>query len=200
MKKRAIPALGAVLAVLVLALIGGCEFFPGNTVTVYSSAVNDGEVGDNGSVANGTSSARVGDDWSNTAYRAFVDFTFWIPPGADALDATLRVYDNGVTGDPYFWMDRVYVDRVFYGMLDQSDYSLPFSDDIGILSSDGPAGWRSIDVTAQVQDEVTGDTGRIQFRIYRLILAHSDGVDENDRLAMGEDTEYAPELTIRHQE
>jgi hypothetical protein len=82
------------------------------------------------------------------------------------LQATLRLYHDDDAGNPYA-QSHVVVDHMDFGAtLDLDDLVLdPLAENIGTLSTNATEEYKSLDVTAAVQDDATNGRPRSQYRI-----------------------------------
>jgi hypothetical protein len=84
------------------------------------------------------------------------------------LDARLEMYQRGDdTGSPFEELGSVLVEHVSYGeSLDLDDYdATPLQPTVGVLSSDRGAGYRSVDVTKAILDDLVNGRSTAQFRL-----------------------------------
>ena len=133
--------------------------------------------------------------------RAFVSFDLAsVPLGVTIVSATLTLGQFNTEGDPYGDGHGVVIaDHVDYGpALDVGDYdAAPLSTDVGTLSPDAAQEEKSLDVTAEVIDDL-GLRARSQFRL-RFSNADSDADGTADRTGFWSgDAPTPPTLTIRY--
>jgi len=115
---------------------------------------------------------RTGDDESflaGSSARQFFSFDLSnIPTNVSVNSATLRLYQTAPTvGAPFSVLGSVHADHVDYGVaLDGSagdfDNLLGL---IGTLSTNDTAGYRTLNVTAQVMSDLAGGLGHSQYRL-----------------------------------
>lgn len=101
--------------------------------------------------------------------RGFVAFDIGkIPSRAKITQATLRIYQVRITGDPYGKMGNLKVDHLNYGdVLDKSDYTIPaILNGFAVLSKDTKSEWKEIDVTPQILDDISNSRLWSQYRIH----------------------------------
>jgi hypothetical protein len=108
-------------------------------------------------------------------YRGYCGFD--LPPelaGASILQATLRMYQVSVDGSPYPESALV-VDHIDFGpALDVNAWQTsPITENIGTLSTDETIEYKSLDVAAALQDDVSGGRTRSQFK-FRLVPQPND--------------------------
>lgn len=144
-------------------------------LVIGSTPSLDGFIAYDGSAYTATSrggSPRTGDDESFLAgnrARQFFSFDLSnIPPSVTIVRATLRLYQAQQTGTPYNNLGDVVVDHVDYGaILDGSpgDYDGGLVALLGIFSTRGAVGYRTLDVTARVADDFSSVRGHSQYRL-----------------------------------
>lgn len=162
--------------------------FAQTTVTLISDPVLDGFVASSGSVLNNIQDIQVGDNQVNNVARGFVSFDITgIPPGSNILSATLRVYQNGVNGTPYTDLGNVIVDHLDYGpTLDSSDFSLaPLLGNIGTLSNNTTIEYKTLVVTARVQNDINNSRTRSQYRMLFTTQTDNDNVEDSSFFIAG---------------
>jgi DNA-binding beta-propeller fold protein YncE len=149
-------------------------------VVVGSTADLDGEVDSDGVATSVGGAPRTGDVDSfpaDIAYRQFYSFDLAkLPAGVIVSAATLRLYQASVTGAPYDGtLGSVVADHVNYGaLLDGADYTaVPLLSNVGTLSSDINAGYKTLSVTGRVQDDLSNGRTRTQYRL-RFSLSDSN--------------------------
>ena len=149
---------------------------------------------DNAAQANG-GGPLVGDfDAVNpgAGYRQLYSFDLsTIPGGATLVTVNLRLYQAGVSGDPYGELGDVIVDHVAYGSaLDGSDYAGgTLSASIGTLSTTSDVEYKNLDVTDELVADLAAGRPRSQFRIR---FSPADGNDYgNSDLALFTDQELS---------
>lgn len=99
--------------------------------------------------------------------RGFCSFDFSsVPPGASVLSANLRFYQSEVFGDPYGVLGDLLVDHLDYGaVLDAGDFDLAaLESTIGTIATDAAIGYKTLDVTAAVLNDIDASRTRSQFR------------------------------------
>jgi hypothetical protein len=172
------------------------------TITVYSNAANDGDVTSTGVVTSGDTSILVGDLNNNTGLRGFIDFVYSIPASATLTSATFYVYCTGTAGgDPVGRLGGgVIGEHLVYDTLDGTDYNAPApgGDVAGTVTSDATTGWKTVDVTSHVQDDVWAALGRTQFRLYCPTDIFVNGIADYFSFGSGENA-TPPQLTITYE-
>lgn len=146
----------------------------------------------------------VGDTSSNDAVRMLYSFeTGGISDDAVVESAFLRVYQEGVDGNPYGDLGNLIVDHVQIGAdLDATDYAgNTLVSDVGTLSSSAAEAWKVVDVTAMVQADVTANRTYSEFRLRFSTGTDSDGSFDFAALNDGADsrgTGHIPQLVISY--
>jgi hypothetical protein len=175
------------------------------TKKIILNAVNrlDGFRSSNGSGST-SSNIRAGRD-SKLVTRFFVSFDLTeLPDDIEVVSANLRIFQTKTMGDPYKTGGDLLIDHLNYGdSLDSSDYSTPALLSSFETFSDKPTtGWREVEVTSEVIDDVVSARQFSQFRLhFEKELA---GGDENGDFAYfesSEDTQRSgntPELVIEY--
>jgi hypothetical protein len=102
-----------------------------------------------------------------------------LPTGGRVVGAKLRLYQNKVAGTPYLSFGDLIVDHVDLGSdVDDADYdSTPLQAAIGVLSSTPALGWKTVDVTDAVLDDLTSGRQRSEFRL-RFAAEERTGGDD----------------------
>lgn len=138
--------------------------------TFDSSAPIDGFQASNGG-GNNAIEVRVGRN-SLLIIRGFVSFGIGdIPEGATIKKATLKLYQVQLLGNPFSAGLRVMLDHLDYGdTFENADYNTPsISTSFATLSDSVGAGWRTIDVTDQVRNDLENDRERSQYRLHMAV-------------------------------
>ncbi|MBW2080509.1 MAG: hypothetical protein JRI27_06055, partial [Deltaproteobacteria bacterium] len=110
----------------------------------------------------------VGDLGGTGVDRGFVSFPLSsMPSGSIIGSAVLRMYQHTVNFAPYTDLGTVVVDHMEYGPhLTFEVYDLPtLQDNIGILSCGADIGWKEMDVTASVGNDLDAGRSLSQFRL-----------------------------------
>ncbi|KKQ51780.1 hypothetical protein A2865_04040 [Candidatus Woesebacteria bacterium RIFCSPHIGHO2_01_FULL_39_17] len=105
----------------------------------------------------------------NLVTRGFVSFDLGdIPSGAKIQEATLRLYQAKIIGNPYGVGGSLKVDHLTYGdALDNLDYGIAaLSSSFITLTSNNSLEWKDAIVTDQVKDDLANGRSRSQFRIH----------------------------------
>lgn len=115
-----------------------------------------------------TNDIRVGDN-GQSALRGFVSFDLsTLPQGVKIGKATMRLYQSKVEGNPFSSHGALKIDYLTYGeTLEATDYgqsalSLSFA----TIPQSTTEGWKEIDVTAKVKEDLTNARSLSQFRIH----------------------------------
>lgn len=174
------------------------------TKTLGSTASLDGFQSSNGGGNSGVE-VRAGRN-VNLVTRGFVSFDLsTIPSGATIEQATLRLYQTSVIGDPYgVGGGSIKVDHMDYGSsFENSDYGMSaLSTSFGTLSSNATVGWKELDVADSVRNDLTSSRSRSQYRIHLVVEA--TGGDVTGDFAYFEAAENSvgtgntPQLVIRY--
>jgi hypothetical protein len=123
----------------------------------------------------------LGQPGSSYTCRQFFSFDIsGVPAGSIVTSAVLRVDLFLVVGDPYTSLGEVVVDHLDYGTLDANDFSLrALVEGLGPIPGGATLGPKSLDVTAQVAQDVGRRRSRSQFRL-RFAPLESDNDTAND--------------------
>ena len=173
------------------------------STTLKSQAGHDGFRASNGG-GNDSLDIRVGRN-SLLIIRGFLSFKIEDLPDDITIEAAeLKVYQTGITNNPYGVGLRVMVDHFDYGdSLDHADYSLSsISSSFATLSSDGTVGWKEIDVTDQLKNDLNNSRIRSQFRLHLATEAVGGTPTGDFALFESGDNSHGtgnlPELTIKY--
>lgn len=174
------------------------------TKTLNSSASVDGFRSNNGG-GNATVEIRAGRN-VNLVTRGFASFDLGsLPSGVTIDQATLRLYQTKVIGDPYgVGGGSIKVDHLDYGdSLDNSDYGVAaLSSSFATLSSSSSVGWKEVDVTDALRGDRTNSRSRSQYRIH--LTTEATGGDVTGDFAYFESadnntgTGNTPQLVVRY--
>lgn len=173
------------------------------TKILPSSAALDGfRASNNG--GNNTLEIRAGRN-TNLVERGFVSFNLSdIPSGVTIKEATLRLYQETIIGDPYGVGGALKIDHLTYGdSLDSSDYGLAaLSSSFATLTSNAAKEWKDADVTDMVRDDISNARSTSQYRLHFQIettggtatgdFAYFESADNN----MG--TGNTPQLVVKY--
>ena len=135
--------------------------------TLSSSSALDGFQSSNGG-GNKTIEVRAGRN-INLVTRGFVSFDLSeIPSGVTIKEATLRLYQAKIIGNPYGAGGSLKVDHLNYGdSFENSDYGLAaLSSSFITLTSNNAIEWKDAIVTDQIKDDLANARSRSQFRIH----------------------------------
>ena len=180
--------------------IGGCGFGGDDyytfgpdvsvrTLSIVSEASADGAITGEGDVFTASEPAAGNDNFEVTT-RGFFRFRHGITAtGATVRSAMLRIYQREVVGTPYV-MSPLFVDHVDLGAgLDGTDYNAPAIEALfGVLSTDDAVEYKTVDVTAQVQADLSRGSPTCDFRVRFNPEADSDGIRDYCLLTDGENT------------
>jgi hypothetical protein len=168
--------------------------------------LNDGELdgyrGSNGS-GNSLTDIKVGRS-DDMVTRGFISFDITDVQGISNLaEATLRLYQAKVTGSPYK-LGAIKLDHLTYGdSLDPSDYGMPaLLSNYASVSTSPKIGWKEIDVTKVIKDDLSNARGLSQFRIH--FQTEVTGSDRSNDFAYFESAENTlgtgntPQLIIKY--
>ena len=111
---------------------------------------------------------RVGRN-NSAVTRGFVSFSLSeIPIGVDIIEARLRLNQIKLIGDPFKSGITVKIDHLTYGdSLDDADYGVPaLTSGFNVLTSDKNLGWKSIEVTEQIKNDLANAHSLSQFRLH----------------------------------
>lgn len=150
------------------------------------------------------SNLRAGRDISLVT-RAFISFDITeLPDNVEIVSAQLRIFQTKTLGNPYKSGGNLLIDHLNYGdTLDGSDFSTPaLLSSFDIFSDKPTTGWREVDVTNQIINDLLSARKSTQYRL------HFDkefiGGDENGDFAYFESSENTqrsgntPELVIEY--
>lgn len=105
-----------------------------------------------------------------------------IPSGATIVSATLRLYQAHVEGNPYVNLGDVVVDHVDYvGRVGPDTYDgQSIARNIGTLSDSATEGYKALDVTARVANDLAAGRTWSQYRLRFYTPGFALYDDEND--------------------
>lgn len=174
------------------------------TKTLNSSASIDGFRANNGG-GNEALEIRAGRN-ATLIMRGFASFDLGsLPSGATIDQATFRLYQTSVIGDPYgAGGGSIKVDHLDYGStLDNSDYAVAaLSSSFATLSTSSSVGWKEVDVTDALRSDRTNSLGRSQYRIH--LTTETTGGDVTGDFAYFESADNnagsgnIPQLVVRY--
>ena len=101
--------------------------------------------------------------------RGFASFSLSdIPSGSTITEATLRLYQGQIVGNPYGAGGSVKIDHLNYGdSLDSGDYgATAILSSFATLTSNAVIEWKDTDVTTELKDDISNARSRSQFRIH----------------------------------
>lgn len=137
------------------------------TKILGSSAELDGFRSSNNG-GNNTLDIRTGRN-INLVTRGFVSFDISdIPTGATIKEATLRLYQAKIIGNPYAVGGIIKIDHLTYGdSLDSSDYGMAaLSSSFATLTGNATIEWKDASVTDRLKDDIANARSRSQYRIH----------------------------------
>lgn len=137
--------------------------------------------------------------------RGFVSFGIGeIPDGATIEQATLKIYQVSVVGDPYGAGLRVMLDHLDYGTtLEHADFSAAsLSSSFTTLSTNASVGWKEVDVTDQVRSDLSNNRERSQYRLHMATETVGGTVTGDFAYFEAADNStgsgYTPQLVVRY--
>ena len=137
------------------------------TKILSSTAALDGFRSSNGG-GNNTLEIRAGRN-SSLVTRGFLSFDISeIPSGAKVQNATLRLYQAKIIGNPYVAGGALKADHLTYGdALDNSDYASPaLSTGFASFTGGNTIEWKEVDVSTRLKDDIANARSTSQFRIH----------------------------------
>lgn len=173
------------------------------TKIISSTAAIDGFRSSNGGGNNGLE-VRAGRNIYLVS-RGFVSFELsGIPTGATVTEATLRLYQAKIIGNPYGVGGSVKVDHLTYGdSLDDADYSAAaLSSSFTTLTGNATLEWKDANVTDRVKDDFANGRSKSQFRVHFQI--ENTGGDATGDFAYFEapensqNTGNTPQLVVKY--
>ncbi len=178
----------------------------GSTASLDGYARSDFFASATGSPATGDKDA----SFPGIGWRQLYSFDIsGMSPSATITAAVLRLYQCDVEGAPYTSLGNVIVDHVNYGgVFDPSGgayNSAPLASNIGILSTTSTIGYRLLDVTTSVQNDLTASRVQSQYRLrFSIQDTNSDLADDFAQFTDAEDspcagqasTNQPPELVL----
>jgi hypothetical protein len=188
------------------------------TANLNSIAALDGDVRSDGTVngCSGVNAFCVGDSGAvgNASYRGFLSFDLSSLPAelqsANIISATLKVYQEGVSGTPYsdlddcfiFGCDDLLIDHVNYGSsLNDSDFDATVLQALGELSDTTTVEYKTFDVKAAAADDWDNRSSRgdrSQYRLRFAKLTDGDGVFDAAEFTSGDAASNKPQLQITY--
>lgn len=171
------------------------------TKTLTATSALDGFQSNNGG-GNTTADIRAGRN-VNLVTRGFVSFHLGsIPSGATIEQATLRLYQTSVDGNPYTAGGDLKIDHLTYGeSLENADYSsAAISASFTTLTNSASAGWKEVDVTDRLRDDVQNTRANSQYRLH--FATENTGGDETGDFSHFEAADTGsgniPQLLVRY--
>lgn len=178
----------------------------GSTANLDGYARSDSFASANGSLATGDKES----DFSliSVGWRQLYSFDIAsIPASTTIASATLRLYQCDVVGTPYASLGNVIVDHVTYGSTfdpSGSAYDGAVALNIGTLSATTSLGYRSLNVTSRLQNDLVASRVNSQYRLgFSIQDANSNGNDDfvqftdaEDSLCAGTATNQPPQLAV----
>lgn len=164
-------------------------------IVLGSTASLDGHVLSDGTALTAGGGPRTGDLDSflvSTSARQFYSFALDnIPAGVSVVNASLRLYQAQVTGQPYSDLGSVAVDHINYGAsLTSNDYlGGTLASNIGTLSTTTATEYKVMDVSSRVSADLTAARVRSQYRLrFRPLESNTDGSDDYVQFTDAEDS------------
>lgn len=114
--------------------------------------------------------------------RGLVSFDLTaLPTGITIKAAQLRLYEKSTIGTPYTSIGEIRIDHLTYGdSIDNEDYSRPaLIGNFASLSSSKRQGWKEVDVTDLVRDDIANVRSTSQYRVH-FSLETSGGTNVGD--------------------
>jgi hypothetical protein len=187
---------------LVLLIFSGCGGSSRSySITLNSEGARDGYT--NTTASNSDSNIIIiGDDNSNGCWRGCVSFNLGsISRRARVRSAVLKIYQTEVApvNDSYANLGPVKVDHLYYGdIFDTSACTLLALSYIGTLATSYSAGWKTIDVTAAVQNDVNNSRAYSQFRFFHDSETSDPGRENSDSWYSGDNDTLQPQLQMSY--
>jgi len=200
-KSTCLKMLVMMVLVAVMAAGVGCKKSASNptTITLLSEAALDGH-----GVATGTSTlvlyATIGDYYNKNQVRGWVSFDLsGIPDGATIDSAVLSIYQRGEEYWGGYTLGPVLVEHVFFG----TDIALAFAGGLlskvaGMLATEFSAGFKSITVTVEVQNDMEQNRPKAQFRFFHSTPTDNDSNNTTDDWVMGDSPTNQPKLAVTY--
>ena len=201
---KAFPALGMTLLLAILAGCGGGGG-DGTSLTLTSEPALDGSIspGDPFGLTGGYTTTEaedyIGDTAASGSCKIFLSFDIsGIPVGSTIESATLTVYQSSYDQGGY-GLGAVSVDHIYFGStVAQSILDMPALSTIsGFLAITYSEGWKQLDVTSALQNDVDNTRSYSQYRMYHL-GSNDDGEYDQDGWYMGDSATNQPELVITY--
>ncbi len=186
--------------------ISSPTFTPTSTtiVVIISEPDGDGIVTSIGGFDYSSPVFSVGDNSSNVTYQALLSFDISTLSVSSVSNAKLRIFLTGITGNPLNTMGDLRCEHITtdYMPIDGSEYKNPA--DINayltmISGSTSSYAWKELDVTAQVNLDISMNKTRSQFRLY--FQNSSDGNNAWDYfvfISANNSDEEKPQLVITY--
>lgn len=168
-------------------IVSGCGGSSGGslpvTVILDGDASLDGFADDAGGAAStGGFTGDFDSIFAGIGARQFFSFDLTVlPPGITVTQATLQIDQQSIQGTPYATHGVVVIDHLDYGMaLDGGDFNAAaLQSNVGTISADATIGVKALDVTANVQADLSAARVNSQYRArFTLIDTDNDGVDD----------------------
>lgn len=137
--------------------------------------------------------------------RGFVSFSLDdLPSGIDIKEASLRLFQTKVVGNPFAYGGSIKVDHLTYGnSLDDTDYGLAaLTTNAAALPTTASVGWKETNVTQSVKDDIENGRSFSQFRIHFNV--ENTGENSTGDFIYFESSEnyqgtgYVPQLVIKY--
>ncbi|MCP4714926.1 MAG: IPTL-CTERM sorting domain-containing protein [Deltaproteobacteria bacterium] len=195
--KSLVVSLAVVLAIIMPDGLAVC--FAETTITLYSAATLDGTAYSSIAAATSDSNLEVGDRAWSAGARGFVSFDITTLGAKGIASAVFRLNQTAGLGDPYNDLgDEVRVDHLDYGAaLDGGDYNAAaLTTNIGLISTNATSEWKTLDVTAYVQNDMNNLRTRSQFRLYFPDKTDDDNNGDYTLFTTGDSGTNKPELVV----
>lgn len=141
----------------------------------------------------------------NLITRGFLSFAIdEIPSESIILEARLKLYQVRVVGKPYSNLGNLLIDHLTFGnTLDANDYSIPaLILDFKTLSDNESIGWKEVDVTPLLKDDIANARSNSQFRIHFEKEVKGGGVSGDfvyfESANNSEGTNNLPQLLVKY--
>lgn len=137
------------------------------TMILKSLPKTDGFITSDRAVTN-ANDIRIGDN-GQSVMRGFVSFDLSpLPQGVQIGKATVRLYQAKVVENPFSIHGSLQIDYLTYGeTLDADDYGLSaLSLSFAAINQSKTEGWKEVDVTSKVKEDLANARSLSQFRIH----------------------------------
>ena len=194
-------------ALLLMAILAGCGGGGGDgtSLTLTSEPALDGSIspGDPFGLTGGYTTTEaedyIGDTAASGSRKIFLSFDIsGIPVGSTIESAVLRVYQSSYNNGGYN-LGAALVDHIYFGStVTQSILDMPALSTISdSLATDYLEGWKQLDVTSALQNDVDNTRSYSQYRMYHL-GSNDDGEYDQDGWLLGDSAINKPELVVTY--